>query len=317
MADPKQKQVKKQVNKSAKPTAKKPTKAPAKKTAKKKPVSPQTQAKLNKMSPQKQKEYLKRKKQVERNRKILGIFLLTIVAAVLILLLLFKVFFKIENITVTGKSPYEASQVINACGVSKGDSLLACKEEKITEGIKKNLPYITSVKVKKKLPSTLTIEATATEAFLAVDTTSGTAITDKNGKVLEFASADKFKGKIAKLEAGTSFDAEIGEKIFETATGKDAKKAQIEKAEMLKTIFEACKASKIKGLTSINIKSSNNIYMMYQNRLKLNLGTISDIEYKLKAAREIIEKENQAAPSEKAEIFLADTKNIYVSPEGN
>ncbi len=306
MANPNQKQVKR-------PTKSQPKK-PVKKQAKK-PTSKSSN--IKKMSPQKRQAYLKRKKQVERNRKILGISVAALLAVVLAFFLLFRVAFKIKTITVTGKTSYEETQIINASGASKGDSLLGLKEEKAVNSIKKNLPYISSVTIKKKLPSTLIIEAKETKPFMAVDTTSGTAMVDKKGKVLEFASTDKFKGKITKLEAGTSFNAELGETIFETNTSEKLKKEQIDKAKALKTVFDAINASGLKDLTLVNIKSLNNITMMYQNRLKLNIGTMSEIDYKLKAAAKIIEKENKAAPTEKGEIFLANTKNIYVSPEGN
>lgn len=269
------------------------------------------------MSPEKRKAYLKRKKQVERNRKILATFVMFIIVLLMILFLIFKVFFKINTIQISGKNPYDETQIINAAGVAKGDGLLSCDEEKISENIRRNLPYIYSATIKKKLPSTLVIETKSTSAFIAVQTVSGTALADKEGKVLEFASEDKVKGKIIKLEAGMAFPAKIGEKIFETEGDNGQSRELKEKEKTLKSVLDAINSSGIKDITLVNIKSTSNIFMMYQNRFKLNIGSVSDIDYKLKAAVQIIASENKAAPSERGEIFLSNPDNIYVSPETN
>ena len=269
------------------------------------------------MSPEKRKAYLKRKKQVERNRKILGTFVMFVIILVMILFLIFKVFFKINTIQISGKNPYNETQIINAAGVSKGDSLLSCNEEKISDSIRRNLPYIYSATIKKKIPSTLIIETKSTSAFIAVQTVSGTALADKDGKVLEFASEDKVKDEIIKLEAGLAFPAKIGEKIFETESDNEQSRQLKDKEKTLKTVLDAINSSGIKDITLVDIKSTSNIYMMYQDRFRLNIGNVNEIEYKLKAAVQIIANENKAAPSERGEIFLSNPDNIYVSPETN
>lgn len=270
-----------------------------------------------KMSPEKRREYQNRKKRVEQRRKILGSVIIFLIIVMTALFLMFKVLFKINTIQINGKSPYDETQVINASGVLKGESLLACNKEKISYNITKNLPYINSALIKRKLPSTLVIEVKSTSAFIALPTVSGTAIADKDGKVLEIASADKIKGEIIKLDAGVSFPAKIGEIIFDALIDNEQSKQLQDKEKVLKTLLEAINTSGIKDIRSIDIKSTSNIYMVYQDRFKLNIGSVSDIEYKLKAAVQIIANENKAVPNEKGEIFLSNPDNIYVTPESN
>lgn len=260
---------------------------------------------------------MQRKKKVERNRKILGMFICVTLVLLTVLVLSLTVFFNIDTVKVQGDSIYEEAQIINASGISKGKNLFLCDVDGASAGICRNLPYISKATVTRKLPSTVVINITGDKAYFAVGTASGTALADREGKVLEFVAAEKVTDKIIKLNAGTVFKAEIGANIFESNNDEKENKQASEKAEALKTLFDAIKSSGLKDITAIDIKSASNIFITYQNRLKLNIGSLSDIEYKLKAAVEIIAKEDEAAPGEKGEIFLANTENIYVSPEQN
>lgn len=267
------------------------------------------------MSPEKRRAYERRKRKVERNRKILGGFICVTLILTTVLVLSLTVFFRIDTITVKGKSSYDKSQIINASGISKGNNLFLCNLERASEGIRKNLPYISKAEVKRQLPSTIVIEITHSDAFIAVETKAGTALADKNGKVLEFVSREKLPSGIISLDAGTVFGAAIGDNIFELNAEDDSVKDQKKKAEVLRQIFDAVEKSGLKGITSIDIKSTSNINIMYQNRLKLNIGNVNDIVYKLKSAVEIIKKEDEIADDEKAVVYLSNPENVYVSPE--
>ena len=276
-----------------------------------------TQEDLRKMMPEKRKAYEKRKKRVERNRKILAGFVCITLVLVTVLALSLTVFFKIDTIKVKGDSVYDETQIINASGITKGSNLFLCDLQRASDGIKKNLPYISKAEVSRGIPSTIVINIGAAKAYMAVKTSSGTAITDKEGKVLELVSGDKVPSKVIKLDAGTVFAAKLGENVFDSNNGKEAGKEQKKKSETLKTVFDAIENSGLDGISAIDIKSAANIFIMYQNRLKLNIGTVNDIDYKLKAAVEIIKKEDEINSKEKGEIFLSNPDNIYVSPEKN
>lgn len=276
-----------------------------------------TQEDLRRMMPEKRNAYFARKKKVERNRKILGMFISVTVVLVTLLVLSLTVFFKINTITVKGDSIYGEDRIIAASGIKTGKNLFLSNVERASEGICRILPYISKANVKRKLPSTIIIEITGDKAYLALNTGNGTALADKDGKVLEFVASEKVTGKMVKVDTGVTLSAEIGSYLFDTNNTKETPEKVKAKVELLKSILKAIESSKLKDITAVNIKSDSNIYMMYQNRLKLNLGSISEIEYKLKAAAEIIAKEDEVAPNEKGEIFLADTDNIYISPEKN
>ena len=276
-----------------------------------------SQDELRRMLPEKRRAYEKRKRKVQRNRRILAVSVTVIFAMVAVIALSLTVFFRIDTIKILGDSIYDESQIINESGIVKGGNLFLTDIDKAREHIEKNLPYISSPAVKRKFPSAIIIEITGTQAYCCFKTTGGTAVADNSLKVLEITSEENVSPEITRVTLHNVFTAGIGENIINTNSTGESSKEIAKEAELVKTIFDSVNESGIQHLTEINLESPGNLYCVYQDRLKLNLGSTEKLTYKLKAAIKIIEKEDEINQSERGEIFLNDTKNIYVSPEKN
>lgn len=276
-----------------------------------------SQDELRRMLPEKRRAYEKRKRKVQRNRRILAVSVTVIFAMVAVIALSLTVFFRIDTIKILGDSIYDESQIINESGIVKGGNLFLTDIDKAREHIEKNLPYISSVVVKRNFPSAIIIEITGTQAYCCFKTTGGTAVADNSLKVLEITSEENVSPEITRVTLHNVFTAGIGENIINTNSTGESSKEIAKEAELVKTIFDSVNESGIQHLTEINLESPGNLYCVYQDRLKLNLGSTEKLTYKLKAAIKIIEKEDEINKSERGEIFLNDTKNIYVSPEKN
>ena len=276
-----------------------------------------SQDELRRMLPEKRRAYEKRKRKVQRNRRILAVSVTVIFAMVAVIALSLTVFFRIDTIKILGDSIYDESQIINESGIVKGGNLFLTDIDKAREHIEKNLPYISSAAVKRKFPSAIIIEITGTQAYCCFKTTGGTAVADNSLKVLEITSEENVSPEITRVTLHNVFTAGIGENIINTNSTGESSKEIAKEAELVKTIFDSVNESGIQHLTEINLESPGNLYCVYQDRLKLNLGSTEKLTYKLKAAIKIIEKEDEINQSERGEIFLNDTKNIYVSPEKN
>ena len=276
-----------------------------------------SQDELRRMLPEKRRAYEKRKRKVQRNRRILAVSVTVIFAMVAVIALSLTVFFRIDTIKILGDSIYDESQIINESGIVKGGNLFLTDIDKAREHIEKNLPYISSAVVKRNFPSAIIIEITGTQAYCCFKTTGGTAVADNSLKVLEITSEENVSPEITRVTLHNVFTAGIGENIINTNSTGESSKEIAKEAELVKTIFDSVNESGIQHLTEINLESPGNLYCVYQDRLKLNLGSTEKLTYKLKAAIKIIEKEDEINKSERGEIFLNDTKNIYVSPEKN
>ena len=265
-----------------------------------------TQEELRRMMPERRRAYEKRRRQVQRNRRIFASFVLLTVVLISVVILSLTVFFKIDTIKVKGDSRYDTSQIIEASGIVKGKNLFLISVSSSQESITEKLPYISKAVITRRLPSSVIIEIESTDAVFCFNTGSGYALTDPDGKVLELVSEDKIPENAAVINASGAYFAETGQTI---------KADDEDEWTLLKTVFSAVKESGIKDVTEINVVSQSNIYLVYQNRFNLKLGTTNELVYKLKSAVEIIKKEDEINPTTKGDIFLSNPGNAYVSPE--
>jgi len=95
------------------------------------------------------------------------------------------IFFKIEEITVSGNARYTAEQVVEATGIQLGQNMFVLNKYEISDQMTRDLPYIDTVQIRRRLPSTLAVEITETQATVAVASGSSWWLMDADGKLLE------------------------------------------------------------------------------------------------------------------------------------
>jgi len=96
------------------------------------------------------------------------------------------VFFRVNEVTVTGNSRYTADEVIAAAGIEVGDNLAALPRSRIAARIRVGLPYISSVSINPVLPDKVVLKVTehVPAAIVAGEGSSWWLISD-SGKLLE------------------------------------------------------------------------------------------------------------------------------------
>ncbi len=289
-----------------------------------------TQQELERMLPEKRRAYEKRRKKVRRNQMIFASSVALLITVITVLILSVTVLFPIDTISVVGTSRYDTQQIINISGVIKGKNLFLTSTQRASENITVGLPYISKAVVTRKLPSTIVIEITGTTAAYCYKTTGGYALTDSNSKVLEIVKSSAVPQGCAEILTKGSFVGEVGKKIavndeFKkqdlTEKEMEAKELQYEQdkkeLEVLNSVFNSIKESSIKDITEIDVTTPASIYLTYQNRFKLSLGTTNELTYKLKSAVEIIKKEDEISTTTSGEINLTNPGSAYVSPNAD
>ena len=129
-------------------------------------------------------------KSVKKRKKKKGIKVLFTVLLLLAVMLVAAIsvvaynVFKIETISVVGNTVYDSAKIIETAELEIGDSLLFIGEKKLSEKLSAELPYISEIKIKRELPTGLTINVTETyeEQFFYRNSVFYSA--DKNGKIL-------------------------------------------------------------------------------------------------------------------------------------
>ncbi len=275
-----------------------------------------TQEELARMLPERRRAYEKRRKKVKRNRIIFASFVSVMIIVLTVLVLSLTVFFKIDTITVNGTSRYDTQQIISVSGIEKGKNLFLAGVGKAQEKLTSELTYLSEVTIIRKLPSTIVIEVVGVDAEYCYSSVSGYALADGKGRVVEIVNADAVPSKSAVIKTNGVFKAVVGEKISVNDDSDDKKKdADKKELELLESVFTSIEKSGIKDITEINIKNPSDIYIVYQDRFRLNLGNSSELTYKLRSAVKIIAQEDEISTTTSGEINLHNPGSAYVSPD--
>lgn len=235
-------------------------------------------------------------------RAVLGTaFLLAAVILVLIL------FFNINTVTVSGDDVYSEADVIEASGVKTGDNLIFVSAKNINKSLTEKLPYIGKIKIKRRLPATLEIVVTKTEAEYAVMTDAAYALLDGSGKVLE--KGLNFVGEnITVANLGKITSADIGKTVV-------LEDGQV--FDKLMNLQDALSESGITGITSADISNIYDIKLVYQGRITLILGETdsNNLMHKLSLAKEAIKTQDEENSTYRGTINLTVSGKAYWAEE--
>ena len=243
------------------------------------------------------------------NRNRLLLQLVTVVAVVLAMTFGMSIFFKVENVTVSGAEKYDAWTVMEASGIQKGDNLLSFGKAKACGRITTALPYVETVRIGIKLPDTVNIEISELDVvYAAKDGADNWWLITSEGKVIEqvdSATAGEYTAIVGvqldapsvgaaavALEPQPEIDptAETTEApLFAapvTVTAKDRLSTAL-------TILQCLEDNSIIGAAaSVNVTDLGNIELWYGQQYQVMLGDNTDLTYKIRCMNSAINGEN-------------------------
>lgn len=98
-------------------------------------------------------------------------------------------FFKVEKVVVSGNSRYTEAEILAVTGVETGDNLILLDKYHIAQRLYTDLPYITNVRINRKLPDVLMVEVTETKAVASIEGAGAWWLISARGKILEAVDA--------------------------------------------------------------------------------------------------------------------------------
>lgn len=246
--------------------------------------------------------YLRRKR---RRRQILLYSILLVAFASVGIALSLTVFFHIDNVQIENSAIYSQEEIIAAANIEPGKNLFLFDADAASESVESSLPYIGKLTIKRRLPGTLVLNVEETSERAAIAFNGMYVLINGEGKVLSNASAE--------LGDETSLITDVN--IVEATPGKQAVLAEDGALESIKKIVAALDACSLDKITEMRVCNSSSLYLMYDNRLSLKLGSSAELERKLQLAKECITTENQRNPEQRGEINLTIDGRAYVGPE--
>ena len=243
----------------------------------------------------------KKKNKMRKLRMRIFTFLLALVVICVGVILVFSVFFKINNVTISGDKVYSEKMIEDKSGIEIGSNLFIVSEEKLSEKLSKELPYIKSVTVERKLPDTIIINVTAAKEVAAITTENGFVLLDETGKVLD-KNASILKENVAVLN---------NVKLKECVEGAQVVFTNENKNEVFVKLFEAIKNVDMQLLTEVDLKDVNNVKIRYDDRITFEVGNLTNIETKLARGLAALEKENEINAYAEGTLDLKTEPYVY------
>ena len=183
------------------------------------------------------------------------------------------VFFQVRSVEVNGNNFYTDKEVTEASGVAEGDNLFFINRFSAASRIFAKLPYVEGVSIDRKLPSSLIINVTESEAMAWVETDNGIWAIDRSCKLLsKVGTADvealiKIKGIM--VSSPTQGEIISGSGVSESTVNY--------LSDMLKQISAL---GLRKNISYIDLREQNCPEFDYVERFTVKMGAYENVGYK-------------------------------------
>lgn len=235
------------------------------------------------------------------NRNRLLVQLVTVTAVVVAMVLGISVFFKVENVTVSGAEIYSEWSIREASGIAEGENLLTFSHARAAAQIKAKLAYVDTVRFGIKLPGTVNIIVEEDDVVYAIKDSNGQWwLMNSDGRVVEMGNNNKAASHTQVLgvalqdpipnERGIAVESipvetdEAGETMPAVVTVTGA-----QRLDTALKILKAMEANDIVGsAASVDVSRLEDIILWYGSRYQVNLGDSNRLDYKIACMNDVI-----------------------------
>lgn len=205
-----------------------------------------------------------------------GILLVVLVIGAILSL---TVLFKTEKIEIEGNEYYYDDQITAFCNVQLQQNIFLGAMNSTPGLVSENLPYVESAAVYFTIPDTITIKlVNAVPSYVIKDNGKYLVISGK-GRIL--CISDSNEDKLPELSCGKLTTTEVGKYVaFEDKNIPD----------ILEQIVNSLNENKVENIVGFDVSDTSNITLDYDGRIKINIGLPQDIDYKIRTATTIINK---------------------------
>lgn len=217
-----------------------------------------------------------RQKAARRRHLTVALIIFLIIALITLAIMCFTIFFPIKRISVSGSNIYSKSQIIKASKLTTDDNLLVVSEDEIENRVRKALPYVDSLKLKRVLPDAVIITVTDAEEHCYFKTENGYFILSEHGYILKRQT-------------------EAPQNTFEIVTGgingKLGEKAVYQKEneeQLVNDLISMLEKEEI-NIDMIDVSNSFQISLSVENRFTVTLGNSEYLNEKIAHLSSMIE----------------------------
>ncbi|MBQ8747234.1 MAG: FtsQ-type POTRA domain-containing protein [Clostridia bacterium] len=245
-----------------------------------------------------------RQKTFARLRRVGLAVLIGVVFLVCALVLVYKLAYVVNDITVTGASLYSPETILDAAGVEEGQNLYSFSSRVVQNRVTLHCPYVRSLHVDRQAPDTVYFAVTEDEATFSAYIYGELRALSPSLRVLDSVTEDEAAANgLIRLCLPAVNQAVAGRVIvFENERG----------ARMIRDIAAAVLASPLSDrITAVDLTDAHTLRMVCDGQFLLNFGDTKDVAVKLKIASAVLQ-DSLFSTAVKAQIDLTATDETSV-----
>lgn len=204
---------------------------------------------------------------------------------------------------------YTSEQILQALGVQKEENIFSFDPAAKAAALEKVFPMLEDIRVERDYPSTVVVRVAEAQPAYAMQTAKGWLTLSAGLKILAADSAQPTG--LPTLYGGEPVSSDPGEQLcFEEETPADStdsesasdaasasaameEEAGDKRLEALSTLLMALDTVGMRGdVTRIEFADPEEMAFLYQDRISVRLGTLNELDYKLKLARHVLLNED-------------------------
>jgi len=220
-------------------------------------------------------------------------------------------FMRIKEIRVEGMLMYSPEIIVDSSGLFAGDNLLFINTANISQVIREELPFISEVKITRKLPDTVLIEVSESTAVASISFYGELIIIDSSGRVLARRTAEDFSlpgvdtEKLIDIRGVEIDDAPLGS-ILKPEFGTELK---LQYVQDILTVME--REGLIDDVSYLDVSNIVNVYFGYLGIYRVILGgrtnlRPSSLRQNLSRLPENVEYYERTHPNTPSDINMSD-----------
>ena len=244
----------------------------------------------------------KKQRKAKKRRKITPFLIVVsvfIFAAAVYLCL--TMLFNVDRINIEGNTLYEELDLIETSGIEKGENLFEVDTVYAEDKLYSVYSYIEEVEVKRAFPNAVNIKIVEAIPFSVIEEADGYTLVSAGGKVLERGLEEVPRGMLSVRGLSTI-----------TSTEDD-----IKRMDLMKKIIGTMQKLGMENYNFLDLSDTLEITMIYDNRVKVNLGNELEMDYKLQFADNVITEKLSKTGYQLVDASVPGevmTKEMTVSP---
>lgn len=200
---------------------------------------------------------------------------------------------------------YSSAEILQALGVHAEENIFSFDPAEKAAALEKQFPLLENIRVERDYPNTVVVRTNAATAVYAMQTSGGWLSLSAGLKILDKDSAQPdliilCGGEPVSTTPGTQLEFETGPSgpssgsaASDSAASSEAGPPTDKRLESLNTLLTALDSSELGAdVTRIEFEDPEQMAFLYQGRISVLLGTLNELDYKLRLAKYVLINED-------------------------